>query len=296
MKERIEAFLEHLRVERGFSENTLAAYRSDLLQLAEFLNPSGSGSSSGTDRSRLQSYVLSLKQRQYAPASVARKVAAARSFFNFLVAEGHLSRSPAQDLGAPRVGRSLPKVLSVKEVETLLEQPARRSTPEARRDGAMLELLYATGLRVSEMVALNLKDVNLDGSYVRCRGKGGRERLLPLHDQAIAALKTYLEEARPQFVASPEERAFFLNQRGHRLTRQGFWLLLKGYAREAGISSAITPHTLRHSFATHMLRGGAPLRHVQELLGHANIATTQVYTHLSSEHLREEYDKAHPRA
>lgn len=201
-------------------------------------------------------------------------------------------------LPPPRVGKTLPKAITPNEIDELLEQPARRSTPEARRDRAMLELLYATGVRVTELVSLDMSNLNLDprSPYVRCVGKGAKERSIPIHDHALEALVNYLEEGRPLLVRERNEPALFVNRRGERLTRQGFWLILKGYARSANLSKEITPHTLRHSFATHMLRGGMPLRNVQEMLGHANISTTQVYTHLTSDHLREVYERAHPRA
>jgi integrase/recombinase XerD len=225
-------------------------------------------------------------------------VAAIRSFFGFLAAEGILANNPTEGLASPRVGKMLPKAITPNEVDELLEQPCKRSTPEAKRDRAMLELLYATGMRVTELVSLEVSSVNVDGKNpsVRCTGKGAKERIIPIHEQANEALTEYLTEARPLVVRNKNEKALFVNRRGDRLTRQGFWLILKGYAKAANLRDDVTPHTLRHSFATHMLRGGMPLRHVQEMLGHANISTTQVYTHLASEHVREVYEKAHPRA
>ncbi|GAH61021.1 unnamed protein product, partial [marine sediment metagenome] len=186
--------------------------------------------------------------------------------------------------------------LSISQARLLLEQPAKLSTPEAKRDKAMLELLYASGMRVSELVSLNLGDVDIESGFVRCFGKGHKERLIPIHQQAALAVKEYLEQARPSLAHDKEERALFLNPRGDRLTRQGFWQKLKEYAKSANLEADVTPHTLRHSFATHMLSGGADLRYVQEMLGHANISTTQVYTHLTSEHIRRSYEKSHPRA
>jgi integrase/recombinase XerD len=299
MRKALEDFLTYLAVEKGGSANTIAAYRNDLQQLADFIGarPSSNGLAS-IDRSSIQDFILDLKQRGYTETSVARKVAALRSFFAFLSAEGKVANNPAEGLTSPRVGKSLPKAISPNEVDELLEQPARRSTPEARRDRAMLELLYATGMRVTELVSLDITNLNLDprAPYVRCSGKGAKERTIPIHDQAVEALTDYLEEGRALLVRNPREQALFVNRRGERLTRQGFWLILKGYARSANLSESITPHTLRHSFATHMLRGGMPLRNVQEMLGHANISTTQVYTHLTSDHVREVYERAHPRA
>jgi integrase/recombinase XerD len=243
-------------------------------------------------------YILHLKSQSYAEATVARKVAAVKSFFSFLQAEGKLKANPTEQLASPKVGKMLPKPLSVQEIDELLEQPARRSTPEAKRDRAMLELMYATGLRVTELVSLDVSDVQLEGDkpYVRLLGKGNRERQIPLLDQPVQELSEYIRFARPRLVGERNETALFVNRRGERLTRQGFWLILKGYALEAGIRGRVTPHTLRHSFATHMLRGGMDIHKVQELLGHANISTTQVYTQVSREHIREAYEKAHPRA
>jgi integrase/recombinase XerD len=293
--------LNHLSIEKGFSDNTTAAYQNDLSQLASFVEELAIVQGyepqwSAVDRNLLISYILNLKERNYAPATVARKVAALKSFFDFLVAEGALRSDPTENLSSPKVGKPLPKPLSRAEVEALLEEPAKLSSPEAKRDKAMLELLYAGGMRVSELVSLNLSDLNLEAGFVRCLGKGAKERIIPIHERATQAVEEYLVEARPQLLRSKGEEALFLNRRGERLSRQGFWLILKPYAKAAGIKKEVTPHTLRHSFATHMLSGGADLRNVQELLGHANISSTQVYTHLTSEHVRQAYEKAHPRA
>jgi integrase/recombinase XerD len=301
VKEDIERFLTYLSVEKGFSDNTTVAYRNDLLHdLAVFaeqeigrrgLIPSWSNFS----RQDMLGYLLHLKERGYAATTQARKVAAAKSFFSFMVTEGRLRANPTENVGSPNVGRPLPKPISVSQVRRLLEQPARLSTPEAKRDRAMLELLYASGMRVSELVALNLDDIIGDG-YVRCFGKGHKERIIPIHQRAILAVEEYIKEARSKLTQNRQERALFLNRRGDRLTRQGFWQILKAYAKKAELGAGVTPHTLRHSFATHMLSGGADLRSVQELLGHANISTTQDYTHLTTEHVRRNYEKSHPRA
>ena len=301
MKDRINNFLEHLAVEKGFSANTVFAYRNDLYQLLDFLikghhNPGLLQAWSEVDRAPLQAYVLDLKERTLKASTIARKIAALKSFFAFLIDEGDLKSTPTDDLSSPKVGRPLPKPLSIAEVEELLAQPGKRSTPEAKRDKAMLELLYAAGTRVTELVSLDIGDVDLTEGKIRCTGKGAKERLVPIGYQAIKAVEEYLLRCRPSLVRDEKESALFLNRMGERLTRQGFWLILKGYAKQANLKTHISPHTLRHSFATHLLRGGAPLRHVQVLLGHSNISTTQVYTHLTSEHVREEYDKAHPRA
>jgi integrase/recombinase XerD len=301
MDEHIGHFLSFMSVEKGASGNTVAAYRNDLQQFDSYVTGiNGNGHAARDweilDRTTISEYLLTLKRKNYAEATVARKVAAIKSFFQYMQAEGQIRRNPAESLESPRVGRSLPKPLSVTEIDELLEQPMKRNTPEARRDHAMLELLYATGLRVTELVSLDVDDVNMSGPYVRCMGKGSKERTIPIHEQAATAVAAYLDDGRAAMVKSRKEAALFVNRRGERLTRQGFWLILKQYAKEAKITSAVTPHTLRHSFATHMLRGGAPLRNVQELLGHANISTTQVYTQIASEHVRQVYEKAHPRA
>jgi len=301
VKEEIKQFLTYLLVEKGFSENTLSAYQNDLSQLVSFIEEEAAKSGkmpswSGFNRQTMLAYQLSLKERNYAATTLARKIAAAKSFFKFMVTEGKVSENPTQNVASPNVGRILPKPITLKQVRALLDQPAKQSTPEAKRDRAMLELLYASGMRVSELISLNTSDIDIDGGFVRCFGKGSKERMIPIYRQAALIVDEYLKDARPHIVRSDTEKAMFLNRRGERLTRQGFWQILKGYARAAGLDDAITPHTLRHSFATHLLNGGADLRSVQELLGHANISTTQVYTHLTSEHVRKTYEKAHPRA
>jgi integrase/recombinase XerD len=266
MGEEIRSFLNHLSIEKGFSENTINAYRNDLNQLADFVEETAVGKGYTSDWSSVDRNLLIIKS------------------------------DPTENLSSPKVGKALPKPLSVAEVELLLAAPAKLSTPEAKRDVAMIELLYATGMRVSELISLNMGDVNPEAGFVRCMGKGSKERIIPLHQEAIRFVKEYIVEARNQLLRDKDEQALFLNRRGERLTRQGFWLILKTYAKAAGIKKPVTPHTLRHSFATHVLSGGADLRAVQELLGHANISSTQVYTHLTSEHVRQAYEKAHPRA
>ena len=300
MKEEINRFITYLAVEKGFSDNTLAAYRNDLSQLAVFAEEDANKrgvppSWANFNRQGMLSYLLNLKERSYVATTQARKIAAAKSFFSFLINEGAIKNNPTENLTSPSVGRSLPKPITHAEAMKLLEQPTKSSTPEAKRDSAMLSLLYASGMRVSELVSLNLDDITSDG-FVRCFGKGNKERLVPIAQRAIIAIEEYVKEARPKIVRNNEEKALFLNRRGDRLTRQGFWQILKGYAKSAGLDKEITPHTLRHSYATYMLSGGADLRLVQELLGHANISTTQVYTHLTSEHVRQTYEKSHPRA
>jgi integrase/recombinase XerD len=302
MREPINSFLNYLAVEKGYSEHTIAAYHNDLNGLADFASAEASKqgvtpSWTNFSRQSMLSYMLDLKERGYVATTTARKVAAARSFFGFLVAEGIIKTNPTENMSSPSVGRALPKPIPINQVRLLLEQPNKLSTAEAKRDRAMLELLYASGMRISELVALNLGDVNTEGDYyVRCFGKGHKERLIPLYEQIAMTVKEYIEKTRPQLAHNKSDEALFLNARGERLTRQGFWQKLKEYAKLAGLDIQISPHTLRHSFATHMLSGGADLRSVQELLGHANISTTQVYTHLTTEHIRRTYEKSHPRA
>jgi len=303
MDEGISSFISSLSVEKGFSNNTLEAYKNDLSQFAAFVRErlakedKSQASWENVDRALILDYLVTLRERSYAPATMARKVAAIKSFFNFLVAEGTLKKNPTEGVSGPKVGKALPKAISIEDVEKLLEQPDKLATPEAKRDKAMLELLYATGMRVSEMVSLNVRDVNLRNGFVRCFGKGSKERLIPIHSKAIKAVKTYVDDARPQILSTQDETALFLNRRGQRLTRQGFWLILKGHAGRAKIEAEITPHVLRHSIATHLLHSGKMnLRELQELLGHANISTTQIYTHLTTEHLRRVYESSHPRA
>lgn len=303
MDEGINSFISSLSVEKGFSNNTLDAYKNDLSQFAEFICKQAAKEDKQqvtwvtVDRAIILDYLVTLREKSYAPATMARKVAAIKSFFNFLVAEGALKNNPTEGITGPKVGKALPKAISVEEVEKLLEQPDKVNTPEGKRDKAMLELLYATGMRVSEMVSLNVRDVNLKAGFVRCFGKGSKERIIPIHSKAIKAVKTYIDDARPRLARADEEAALFLNRRGQRLTRQGLWLILKGYAQKARIESDITPHVLRHSIATHLLHSGKMnLRELQELLGHANISTTQIYTHLTTEHLRKVYESSHPRA
>ena len=302
MKEPINSFLNYLVVEKGYSDNTINAYRNDLTALADFAEKELSGQGPDASwkqftRQNMLSHLLFLKERGYVPTTIARKVAASRSFFSFLLAEGDIKSDPTENMSSPTVGKALPKPIPINQVRLLLEQPAKLSTSEARRDRAMLELLYASGMRISELVALNMGDVNMEGDYfVRCFGKGRKERIVPLYEQVVRTIKEYIDEERPKLLRSKKDNALFLNARGDRLTRQGFWQKLKEYAKMAGLDEKISPHTLRHSFATHMLNGGADLRSVQELLGHANISTTQVYTHLTTEQVRKSYDKSHPRA
>ncbi len=299
MQAEIQAFLDHLEGERRLSPHTVMAYRNDLGQFLAYLErleparrPRGWGN---VTRDHLIDYLLAMREREYAGATIARKSAAIRSFFAFLLSQNRLSADPTAELDAPKVVRALPATLSPEEVDRLLAAPDP-ANPIGLRDKALLELLYATGMRVSEVIALDCDDVNLQTGTVRCVGKGNKERVLPLYQRVLGILRDYVTIARPRLQAREDTQAFFLNRRGQRLTRQGLWLIIKQYVEKVGIQGEVTPHTLRHSFATHMLRGGAGLRQIQQMLGHASIATTQIYTQVSPEHLRKAYDEAHPRA
>lgn len=284
MHDHVEQFLAHMAGERGMSANTTAAYRTDLDQLCTFLDSQEVAAWPEVTHDHVMGFLIFLRERRYANSTVARRTAAVKSFFSYLIAQQLIDGDPTEQIDSPKVDRFPPKAISPHQVDELLELPLRSSTPEGLRDKAMLELLYATGMRVSELVALEVADVSLETSSVRCSGRAGRERVLPLTGTAATALEEYLDTGRPQLARNSEERstALFLNHRGKRLTRQGFWLILKGYAEEVGLHD-LTPHTLRHSFAAHMLSGGAELREVQERLGHASLSTTQIYAHLNNE-------------
>jgi integrase/recombinase XerD len=301
VKEDINSFLNYLIVEKGFSNNTIDAYRSDISQLFNFAHETAIKRNQlpswrGFTRNDMLSYLLDLKDRRYVASTQVRKLAATKSFSSFLKNDGKIGENPTDNIDSPKVGKSLPDTLTVSEARLLLEQPTKKDSLEAKRDVAMLQLLYASGMRVSELIMLNLGDVDVADGSVRCFGKGSKERIIPIHPRAAHLVDEYINNVRSKLLRDDEEQALFLNRRGQRLTRQGLWQKLKEYAKEAGLNKDITPHTLRHSFATHMLSGGADLRYVQEMLGHANIATTQIYTHLTSEHVRNSYERAHPRA
>jgi len=290
----IDLFLEHLVVERGLAQNSLEAYRRDLARYSAHLTARGSQVTS-LDRAEVPRYLLALREAGLSPRSVARHLSAIRQFHRFLVREGHASEDPTSHLESPRPWRRLPTVLSIDEVDRLLA-PGQPTTSQGLRDRAMLEVLYASGLRVSELVGLRLADLNLAGGILRVLGKGNKERLVPMGDTAVESLRIYLADGRPKLERRRASLLLFLGRHGRGLTRQMFWQLLKRYARAAGITKPVTPHTLRHSFATHLLERGADLRSVQLMLGHADIGTTQIYTHLTRAHLKAIYDKHHPRA
>jgi integrase/recombinase XerD len=284
MQKHVEQFLENMTGKRGLTGNTIAAYRTDLEQLGAFLNQRGVTTWSAVTRDDIVAFMLFLRERQYANSTVARRTAAVKSFYSFLTKSQVVASNPTVKIDSPKVDRCPPHAISVHQVDELLELPLRSSTPEGLRDKAMLELLYSTGMRVSELVALDVSHVDLQNGVVQCIGKRDRERLLPLKPTAITALEEYLDSGRTQLMRGSTKQvdALFLNHRGRRLTRQGFWLILKSYSAELGLEN-LTPHTLRHSFAAHMLNNGVDIREVQELLGHASISTTQIYTMLASD-------------
>ena len=290
----IEAYLGHLAVERRVSPHTVDAYRRDLSQLSEAAAGLGRPVDA-LDRRALEAIVRQLMGEGRSPRSVARAVACYRGFYRFLVVSGRRRDNPADDLRAPRAWKTLPKFLSTDEVDRLLESPDT-TQPRGVRDRALIELLYATGLRVSEMVSLRQQDLNLESGFLTCTGKGRKQRLVPVGDEAAAWLTRYLKEARPALLKKRSSPRLFVNARGGAaLTRVGLWKILKGYGKQAGVGSRLSPHVLRHSFATHLLERGADLRAIQMMLGHSDLSTTQIYTHVLEARLRAVYDKFHPR-
>ena len=290
----IDIYLNHLRIERRLADHTLESYQRDLLKLARFA--AGRGKKiEALDRHELDRFVQALAGQGLSPRSVSRAVAAVRGFYRFVALESRRQENPADDLQAPRAWRPLPKFLSAEEVDLLIQQPDT-SIVRGIRDRALIELLYATGLRVSELVQLRVADVNLDAGYLTCTGKGGKQRVVPIGDEAVSWVRRYLSSARPALVRLGASPRLFVNARGGRaLTRVGVWKILKGYARQAGLPTSLSPHVLRHSFATHLLDRGADLRAIQLMLGHADLSTTQIYTHVHESRLRAVYDRFHPR-
>ncbi|HEV3071567.1 MAG TPA: site-specific tyrosine recombinase XerD [Solirubrobacteraceae bacterium] len=292
-------FLAYLELERGLSRNTLEAYRSDLLQFGEFLQRRGLDAlTAGHDD--LAAFLSELaggtdKRPPVAAATLQRKAACLRSFYRHLRREGLIEHDPTAELRGPPRTKRLPLVLSREEVGMLLNEP-KGSEPRALRDRALLEVMYACGLRASEAVGLELADVDLEEGLLRARGKGSKERIVPIGREAVGALRAYIQRGRPALVGVKVETRLFVNRRGSGLTRQGLYKIIQGYAVRVGLGDKMSPHTLRHTFATHLLAGGCDLRSLQEMLGHADLATTQVYTHLSAERLKDAYFSAHPRA
>ncbi len=297
MEDCLKDFVHFLIVEKGLSRNTILSYERDLKSYLKYLkNVEGLTDLEPVQRLQIVHFLGHLKEQGKSSKTIARHVASIRAFHQFLLREKTVSHDPTVHIESPQLERSLPKVLSLPEVEVLLEAP-KLVDHYGYRDKAMLELLYATGIRVSELIGLNMGDVHLTMGFVRCIGKGNKERIIPVGKTAAATLEEYLEKGRPKFAAKQhKDEALFLNLHGKRLTRQGFWKILKRLTQEAGITKELTPHTLRHSFATHLLENGADLRAVQEMLGHADISTTQIYTHVTKTRLKDVYSQFHPRA
>jgi integrase/recombinase XerD len=291
----LDRFEDFLVLERGASPRTNEAYGRDVGRFVLYVRAKGAASPVDVGVRALRDYVYHLKDLGLAPSSIRRNVSAVRTYFRFLIGEGHVVRDPSERLETPRRWRALPEVLTVLEVERLLGAPTL-DEPLAFRDRAMLELAYGAGLRVSEWISVGVRDVLLEEALVRVFGKGSKERLVPIGRSAIGAVAVYLRELRPRLEAGRGKGVLFLNARGEPLTRMGAWKILRKYVEQAGISKRVTPHTLRHSFATHLLEGGADLRAVQEMLGHADISTTQIYTHVDREYLRSVHRQYHPRA
>jgi integrase/recombinase XerD len=291
----LDRFLHFLVVEKGLSPNTLEAYSRDLIQYFGFLESRGITDILQTQSDTLYEYLGTLRTRKLSGRTQARILSALRSFYRFLQEESLRPDNPTLPLQGPKPKRTLPKTLSELEVESLIHQPKTES-PRGLRDAAMLEVLYATGLRVSELISLTLNQLELEANLIRTMGKGSKERLVPVGKAASRCLKEYLEKGRPPLLKKAMVPWVFLNNRGGRLSRQGFWKILRHYGQQAGIQKKISPHTLRHTFATHLLEGGADLRSIQTMLGHADISTTQIYTLVTHEHLREVYRRFHPRA
>ncbi len=291
----IDSYLNHLLVERGYSMNTINSYSKDLLEFLDFAVRNNCRTWSEVNSNMLKEYIQNLAYK-YTPGTQARRLSALRSFFKFLLRERVTQTNPANSVKFPKGQKSLPKFLSLEQVTRLLDAPDT-STPIGLRDKAILELLYGTGIRVSELVDLKMEQVRLTAGFISVRGKGSKERIVPIGEYASEALENYLNHGRTKLIKNKSSKDFvFINKKGNPLTRLGVWKLIKKYALLSGIETSVTPHLLRHTFATHLLKGGADLRVVQEFLGHASISSTQVYTHVALEHLKEVHRKFHPRA
>ena len=295
METHLDLYLDYLTVEKGLAANTRASYSADLLKFLNYLKDHGIEDWNQVRFPEIMAFLSRAQEQGLAPRSRARLLSALRGFFKFMVRDGHLKKSPVANLTSPRLRRQLPNVLSVAEVERLLAQP-NPDLPLGQRDAAMLELLYGTGLRVTELITLTVGRVNLEVGFLVARGKGSKERIVPMGEAATKAVQRYTLESRSRLLKGRVSEILFVSNRGTAMTRQGFWKLLKKYGRQAGMERSLTPHTLRHSFATHLLERGADLRSVQMMLGHADISTTQIYTHVARERLREVHKKYHPRA
>jgi integrase/recombinase XerD len=297
MEDHLKDFIHFIFVEKGLAKNTIVSYERDLNSYITYLkNVETISQFNDVQRVHIVHFLGFLKEQKKSSKTMARHIASVRAFHQFLIRDKVTDHDPSVHIESPKLEKSLPKVLNLQEVEVLLDSPKQKDH-FGIRDKAMLELLYATGIRVSELIGLNLGDIHLTMGFVRCIGKGNKERIIPVGRTATMALNQYLEKGRPQLVSKKNhDEALFLNNHGKRLTRQGFWKILKKLAGEAGITKDLTPHTLRHTFATHLLENGADLRAVQEMLGHADISTTQIYTHVTKSRLKDVYSKFHPRA
>ena len=294
MTDYVAAYRDYLKNEKRASANTLSSYIRDITQFQTWLLEKGSMDLKKVKKELIASYLQYMSLSGKSPATITRGTASIKSFYNFMLQFGYVRSNPAKNVTAVKVERKYPEILTSKEVELFLEQP-KCVDEKGFRDHAMLELLYATGIRVSELIGLNTDDVNLTVGFIRCRGKD-KERIIPLYQGAIKALQDYIRDIRPRIVASDAEEALFVNMNGERMSRQGFWKIIKYYQEKAEIEKEITPHTLRHSFAVHLLQNGADLRSIQEMLGHADISSTQIYTQVVKKQLKDVYHKAHPRA
>ena len=297
MEDNLKDFIHYLIVEKGLAKNTIISYERDLKSYLKYIkNVENINDWNEVQRPQIVQFLKFLKEQGKSAKTMARHIASIRAFHQFLLRERAVDHDPSVHIETPQLERTLPKVLNMQEVETLLDSP-KAHDHYGIRDKAMLELLYATGIRVSELIGLNLGDVHLTMGFVKCIGKGNKERIIPIGRTATEAMERYLQDSRVKFVSKKyKDEALFLNHHGKRLSRQGFWKILKRLTKEAGIEKELTPHTLRHSFATHLLENGADLRAVQEMLGHADISTTQIYTHVSKARLKDVYKQHHPRA
>lgn len=293
MDTEINAFIIYLHNVKKTSENTELSYRRDLMKVRNYMEEQGIADVAKITSTNLNSYILYLEKNKFSAATISRNIASLKAFYHYMFKEGIVSEDVAETLHAPKIEKKMPEILSTEEVVRLLEQPSG-SSPKEIRDKAMLELLYATGIRVTELINLKVGDVNLQMGYLMCRD-GGKERVIPFGNEAKTALLRYLEGTRAAMISDPDSVYLFANCSGKPMSRQGFWKLIKFYAKKAGIVADITPHTLRHSFAAHLVENGADLRSVQEMLGHSDISTTQIYANSNHNRIREVYAKAHPR-
>jgi len=294
MEDLVAQFLDYLSIEKGLSQNTIKSYRQDLVKFAEYLESRSIKGIKSVTKHHISKYLYFLKDKDLSPNSISRNLVAIKMFFRFLVTERLLKENPANVIESPRLVKKLPEVMDTYEVSRMLDMPDARDV-FGRRDKAALELMYATGMRVSEIVDLMVNNLNMDMGFVRCKGKGGKERIIPVGGKAKLALSRYLEQARSKLSKKMGDGHLFLSKLGKKISRQSFWKMLKKYVKKADIKRDITPHTLRHSFATHLLERGADLRSVQEMLGHADISTTQIYTHINKARLKGIHKKYHPR-